>query len=100
MVVDAVGRLTDEHDDLPEGTHARAEAHLLDLAGEFDAAMLRRLGKRLFEVVCPEAADQAEGSVSRARRSSPGAGPTSRRTTTATAPSTAGSGCPRCMPRS
>jgi len=61
VVVDAVGRLTDEHDDLPEGTHARAEAHLLDLAGEFDAAMLHRLGKRLFEVVCPEAADQAEG---------------------------------------
>ncbi|HEX6247071.1 MAG TPA: DUF222 domain-containing protein, partial [Nocardioidaceae bacterium] len=39
----------------------RAEAHLLDLAGEFDATALRRLGRRLFEVVCPEAADRVEG---------------------------------------
>ncbi len=61
VIVDAVDRLTDEHDDLPLGTHGRAEAHLLDLATRFDAAMLRRLGKRLFEVVCPEAADAAEG---------------------------------------
>jgi hypothetical protein len=55
-------------------THARAEAHLLDLASRFDAGRLRRLGRRLFEVVCPEAADQAEGEAlereeRRARRS-------------------------------
>ena len=61
VIVDAVNALTDEFDDLPDDTPQRAEAHLLDLAREFDAAMLRRLGKRLFEVVCPEAADQAEG---------------------------------------
>jgi hypothetical protein len=61
VIVDAVGALTDEHDDLPAGTHQAAEAHLLDLAHQFDAVMLRRFGKRLFEVVCPEAADQAEG---------------------------------------
>jgi hypothetical protein len=61
VVVAAVDRLTDEHDDLPPGTHARAEAHLLDLAGTCDARVLHALGKRLFEVVCPQAADAEEG---------------------------------------
>jgi hypothetical protein len=61
VIVDAVNRLTDAHDDLPPDISQKAEAHLLDLAGRFDAAALRRLGKRLFEVVCPEAADRAEG---------------------------------------
>ena len=35
--------------------------HLLEQAQVFDAPTLRRLGKRLFEVVCPEAADAVEG---------------------------------------
>ncbi len=61
VLVHAVTKLTDEHDDLPEGTHAKAEAHLLDLASRFDVKILRELGRRLFEVVCPEAADEAEG---------------------------------------
>jgi len=61
VVVDAVTKLTNEHDDLPEGTHRRAEAHLLDLAVRFDTKTLRDLGKRLFEVVCPDAADEVEG---------------------------------------
>lgn len=61
VIVDSVNLLTAEHDDLPPGTRDLAEEHLLDLAKEFDAAELRRLGKRLFEVVCPEAADRAEG---------------------------------------
>ena len=61
MVVDAVQTLAEEHEDLPEGTHAAAEAHLVELARKHDARILRRLGKRLFEVVCPEAADEAEG---------------------------------------
>jgi len=61
VIVEAVNLLTDEYDDLPPGTHGRAEEHLLDLAAEFDAVTLRRLAKGLFEVVCPEAADQAEG---------------------------------------
>ena len=61
VIVEAVNLLTEEYDDLPPGTRDLAEEHLLDLAGEFDAVTLRRLGKRLFEVVCPEAADQAEG---------------------------------------
>jgi hypothetical protein len=61
VVIGAVRALTDEHDDLPAGTHARAEAHLVDLAESFDVAALRRFGKRLFEVVCPQAAEAEEG---------------------------------------
>ena len=61
VIVEAVNLLSAEYDDLPPGTQERAEEHLLDLAREFDAVVLRRLGKRLFEVVCPEAADAAEG---------------------------------------
>ena len=61
VIVQAVRALTDEHDVLPPGTHERAEAHLLELALKVDATALRVLGKRLFEVVCPEAADAAEG---------------------------------------
>ena len=62
IVTDAVERLTTEHDHLPAGTEVRAEVHLLEQAQVFDAPTLRRLGKRLFEVVCPEAADAAEGA--------------------------------------
>ncbi|QNN52335.1 HNH endonuclease signature motif containing protein [Nocardioides mesophilus] len=61
IVADAVDGLTDEFDELPPGTAARAEAHLVEQAKVFDAPRLRQLGKRLFEVVCPEAADAAEG---------------------------------------
>jgi len=63
VIVRAVEVLTREHDDLPPDIESRAEAHLLDLAETFDAAELRRLGKRLFEVVCPEAADKVEGEA-------------------------------------
>lgn len=61
VIVSSVQALTDEQDDLPDDIRQRAESHLLELAATFDAAMLRQLGKRLFEVVCPEAADKAEG---------------------------------------
>ena len=40
VVIGSVQILTDEHDDLPEGTHAAAEAHLLDLARTSDAPTL------------------------------------------------------------
>ena len=61
IVTAAVEALTGEYDDLPAGTRERAEAHMVDQAKEFDAPTLKQLGKRLFEVVCPEAADAAEG---------------------------------------
>jgi hypothetical protein len=63
LIVQAVNRLASEDDDLPAGTHQAAEAHLLEIAAEFDAVTLRRVGKRLYEVVCPEAADAAEGAA-------------------------------------
>lgn len=63
VIVHAVSALTDKHDDLPADTQMVAEAHLLELARRYDAPRLRQLGKRLFEVVCPEAADEAEGRV-------------------------------------
>ena len=61
VVVAAVDRLTDEHDDLPEGVWEAAEEHLLDLAAAYDATTLKQLGKHVYEVVCPGAADHAEG---------------------------------------
>ena len=57
IVTSAVEALTEEYDDLPAGTRERAEAHMVDQAKAFDAPTLKQLGKRLFEVVCPEAAD-------------------------------------------
>jgi hypothetical protein len=62
IIVDAVRRLSSDYDDLPAGTTTAAEAHLIDLAPGFDPPGLRQLGKRLFEVVCPAAADAAEGA--------------------------------------
>lgn len=63
VVVSSVRRLSDEHDDLPPGTNAKAEAHLLSQARRLDVARVRRLGKRLYEVVCPAAADADEGRI-------------------------------------
>jgi hypothetical protein len=40
---------------------ARAEAHLVDLATSHDAAELKVLGRRIFEVVDPDAADEELG---------------------------------------
>ena len=61
IVTAAVESLTEEYDELPPGIDVRAEAQLLDQARAFDAPTLRKLGKRLVEVVCPQAADAAEG---------------------------------------
>ena len=52
-------------DALPESVdpadRARAEKHLLHLAGQHDAAALKYLGRHLLDVLDPEAADEAEG---------------------------------------
>jgi hypothetical protein len=63
VVVHAVQALAQEHDELSNDIRIAAERHLLELATRFDAKTLARLGKRLFEVVCPEAADAAEGRI-------------------------------------
>ena len=62
-------------EDLPDEVSAtdrrRAEQHLVALAREYDAKFLRRLGRRVFEVIAPDEADRR-----RARRSSDRSGGT------------------------
>ena len=53
----------------------QAEAHLVGLDAEHDAKALRILGRRIFEVIAPDLAEQFEGKVLERKR--PGA----RRTT-------------------
>ncbi|MFP5253128.1 MAG: DUF222 domain-containing protein [Actinomycetes bacterium] len=62
IIIRAVKGLSADYGDLvtPE-VRERAEEHLVDLAARFDAPTLNKLAKRLVEVVCPEAADAAEG---------------------------------------
>jgi hypothetical protein len=42
---------------------ATAEAHLVELAADHDAKALRILGRRVFEVIAPEVAEEFEGRV-------------------------------------
>src|SRR5919112_2470062 len=58
VIVRAVQALPDTVDANDRG---RAEKHLITLAGEHDATALRLLGRRVFEVLDPDAADQQEG---------------------------------------
>jgi hypothetical protein len=97
-VVHAV-QVADRRARRPPGRHpAAAEAHLLDLATRFDARALRRLGKRLFEVVCPAAADEAEGRTLAREGTAPRRLAYLPGGTTATGPARSGSGCPPCTP--
>lgn len=69
----AAGRVNEEQaqvivravDELPERVtdfdRRRAEAHLIEAAAERDAKELRLLGRRIFEVLDPEAAEAEEG---------------------------------------
>jgi hypothetical protein len=62
IIIRAVRGLSEDHGDLVTAAVRRAaEAHLVDLAARFDAPTLKKLAKRLIEVICPEAADAAEG---------------------------------------
>jgi len=64
VIVRAVQSITEQ---APEAVRSdatvveRAEKHLIQLAGEHDAAVLRRLARHVLEVVAPEAADLALG---------------------------------------
>ena len=58
VIVRAVQALPDSVDAHDRG---RAEKHLIDLAGQHDAKALRLLGRRVFEVLDPDAADEQEG---------------------------------------
>lgn len=57
MIVEALDRLPAG---LDPALAAKAEAHLIGLAAEHGPAALRRLGRRLWEVICPDEADEAE----------------------------------------
>jgi hypothetical protein len=59
-ILTALGELPAELD--PEVV-AKAEAQLLDLAGDHDAKALRVLGRRILEVVSPETADAHEAKL-------------------------------------
>ena len=50
-------------DDLDPALVARAEAHLLGLAADFDAKALRRLGRSLLGVVAPEVGEAHEAAA-------------------------------------
>jgi hypothetical protein len=56
-VATALGELPD---DLDDEVLAKAEAHLVAEAAEFDAAKLRILGRKVLEVVAPEVAEDHE----------------------------------------
>lgn len=42
---------------------ATAEAHLVDLAADFDATALEQLGRRIHAVICPDHVDAYEGTL-------------------------------------
>ena len=58
VIVAAVDRLPET---LEAAGRERAEKHLVHPAGEHDATTLRMLGRRVFEVIDPDTADQQEG---------------------------------------
>jgi hypothetical protein len=58
-----VRALDDLPDDLDPEVARKAELHLLDLAPAHDARALKRLGRRILEVVSPEAADAHEARL-------------------------------------
>ncbi len=60
-VLDDLAKLPEVYaDHLDTDVLARAEAHLIGLAAEYSPSRLRRLAGRLFEVICPEAAEEIE----------------------------------------
>src|SRR5919107_3104938 len=58
VIIRAVQQLPDTVDGHDRG---RAEKHLITLAGEHDAKALKLLGRRVFEVLDPDPADEQEG---------------------------------------
>ncbi|HYO38485.1 MAG TPA: DUF222 domain-containing protein, partial [Nocardioidaceae bacterium] len=58
VIVRAIDALPDT---VPGEVRARAERHLITLAGEHDAITLAVLGRRVLEVIDPETAEEEEG---------------------------------------
>ena len=96
VVTAAVDALTDEHDHLPEGTRERAEAHMLDLAKEFDAPSCGSWASGCSRWSAPRLPTRPRAASWRRTRPRRGRWRTSRSATTATAPARARSSCPPC----
>ncbi|HJQ04675.1 MAG TPA: DUF222 domain-containing protein, partial [Nocardioides sp.] len=60
VIIRSVDKLSDEVDDL---TKARAEKHLIHLAGTYDPKDLRVLGTKILEVVAPDIAEAELGKA-------------------------------------
>ena len=58
-----IGSLRHLPESVQRADRERAEQHLLRLAHEHDAKALKLLGRRVFEVLDPEAADEEEGRI-------------------------------------
>ncbi|MBA2416530.1 MAG: DUF222 domain-containing protein [Geodermatophilaceae bacterium] len=58
VIVDAVADLPET---VPSVDRGRAEAHLIGLAADYDAKALRVFGRKIFEVIDPDAAEKREG---------------------------------------
>ena len=58
-----VAAVADLPDDVGPADRRRAEEHLIGLARDYDARILRRLGRRVFEVIAPDEADRREGAA-------------------------------------
>ena len=63
--------LADLPDDLDPDLADQAEAHLLEQAQHFDAKALKILGRRILEVIDPEAADAHEAALLERRSATP-----------------------------
>jgi hypothetical protein len=57
VIAEAVDQLPDDIPDSDQALVDRAERHLLELAGAYDAKALKRIGRHLLEVIAPELAD-------------------------------------------
>jgi hypothetical protein len=60
VIVSALAELPAE---VGDADRLRAEEHLVGLAQGYDATVLRRFGRRIFEVIAPEEADRREGEA-------------------------------------
>jgi hypothetical protein len=95
VIVAAVGRLPGS---ASATVRERAEKHLIELAAHHDEKALKVLGRRVFEVVDPRAADAEDGRRLAVGRHPQLAPPISISSTTGTAPTPAGSRSPPCTP--
>ncbi len=99
IVIRAVETLTTEYDDLPPGTHERAEAHMVDLAnGSSTPPPSNSSANDSSRSSAPKQPTPKKPSCSPRKKPKPAPWRTSPPATTATAPARAGSSSPPCTP--